>query len=245
VSIGAIVMRRFARRLGESDADARSMIAWTTITGFVGAHVLDVVFYRPGAIADDPLVLVQIWTSISSFGGFVGGTLGFAWVAWRRRLQLARWADITVVGLLVAFSIGRVGCTVVHDHIGAETSSAIGVDYPRAVLAEHGVLDEMPSHASRAPTIRAHNLGFEELLYLVPVNAVILALAFRRRLPAGALAALTAILYAPVRFGLEQWRLASSDPPYAGLTFAQWSAIALFAIAAAVLARIAVVARRT
>ncbi|MEO8845605.1 MAG: prolipoprotein diacylglyceryl transferase family protein [Kofleriaceae bacterium] len=235
VTIGAAVMRRYARRTGESEIDTRVVCAWVAVTGIIGAHVLDVVFYQPGEALRHPLVLLEVWTSISSYGGFVGGALGFAFVTWRRKLRVARWADITIVGLLVAFSIGRVGCTVVHDHIGAETSSAIGFDYPREVLAAHGALPELTSHAS---IIRAHNLGFEELLYLIPVNVLVLWLAFRRRLPAGALAALTAALYAPVRFGLEHWRLASSDPPYGGLTFAQWCSVGVFVLAIVIGARI-------
>jgi phosphatidylglycerol---prolipoprotein diacylglyceryl transferase len=235
VTIGAAVMRRYAQRTGESEIDTRVVCAWVAITGIISAHVLDVLFYQPGEALRHPLVLLEVWTSISSYGGFVGGALGFLFITWRRKLRVARWADITIVGLLVAFSIGRVGCTVVHDHIGAETSSAIGIDYPREVLAAHGVLPEMTSHAT---IIRAHNLGFEELLYLIPVNVLVLWLAFRRRLPAGALAALTAALYAPVRFGLEHWRLASSDPPYGGLTFAQWCSIAVFLFAIVIGARI-------
>jgi phosphatidylglycerol:prolipoprotein diacylglycerol transferase len=243
ITVGAWVLRRYARRVGETEAEARRVTGWVAITGILGAHVLDVLFYRPGEALHHPVVLLELWTSISSYGGFVGGALGFAFITWRRRLHRARWADITVVGLLVAFSIGRAGCTVVNDHIGAETTSPIGVDYPREVLAEHGVLAEMTSSGSphsSAPdgsgetTIRAHNLGLEELLYLMPVNALVLWLAFRRkRLPAGALVVITAGLYAPVRFGLEHWRLASSDPPYAGLTFAQWCSIAVFVAAVA------------
>jgi phosphatidylglycerol---prolipoprotein diacylglyceryl transferase len=242
VVVGATIMRRYARRVGESDDVARSVIGWVAITGFIGAHVLDVLFYRPGEALEHPLTLLAIWTSISSYGGFVGGALGFAYIAWRRKLRVARWADITIVGLLVAFSIGRAGCTVVHDHIGAETSSIIGVDYPREVLAEHGVLAEMKS---TAPVIRAHNLGLEELLYLIPVNVLVLWLAFRRRLPAGALAALTAGLYAPVRFGLEQWRLSASDPPYGGLTFAQWCSLLMFVVAVTLGTRILLGRRAT
>lgn len=241
ITIGAAVMRRYAKRVGESDVDTRTVIAWVTVTGFIGAHVFDVLFYRPGEVLTNPLTLLAIWASISSYGGFIGGGLGFAYIAWRRRLRLARWADITMVGLLVAFSIGRSGCTVVHDHIGAETSSFIGVDYPREALAEHGVLAQMHSDA---PTIRAHNLGLEELLYLIPVNVLVLWLAFRRRLPHGSLAVLAAALYAPVRFGLEHWRLASSDPPYAGLTFAQWCSIAVFVAALGFGARIALTRRQ-
>ncbi len=240
VTIGAWVLRRYARRVGESEAEARRVTAWIAITGIIGAHVLDVVFYRSAELASRPWILLEVWTSISSYGGFVGGALGFAYIAWRRKLRVARWADIAIVGLLVAFSIGRAGCAAVHDHIGAQTSSVIGVDFPHAALAERGLIGELPASA---PVVRAHDLGLEELLYLIPVNALVLWLAFRRRLPAGALAALTAALYAPVRFGLEHWRLATTDPPYGGLTFAQWCSLAVFALACAVGARI-VLARR-
>jgi phosphatidylglycerol:prolipoprotein diacylglycerol transferase len=236
VAIGATVMHRYAKRVGESERDTRSVIAWVTVTGFIGAHVLDVLFYRPGEVLTNPLTLLAIWETISSYGGFIGGALGFGYIAWRRKLRLARWADITMVGLLVAFSIGRGGSTVVHDHNGAPTSSFVGVDYPKEVLAEHGVLAQMHSDT---PVIRAHNLGLEELLYLIPVNLLVLWLAFRRRLPQGSLAVIAAALYAPARFGLEQWRLTATDPPYGGLTFAQWCSIGVFVLALAFGARIA------
>ncbi|HEY3806710.1 MAG TPA: prolipoprotein diacylglyceryl transferase family protein [Kofleriaceae bacterium] len=228
IMIGAAVMRRFARRCGESEDEAARMVTWVATAGFIGAHVLDVLFYRPGEALHHPIVLLEIWTSISSYGGFIGGGLGFLYIVWRHKLRLGRWADITTVGLLVAFSIGRAGCATVHDHVGAPTTSAIGIDFPRDALASRGVLPEMHSDAA---VIRAHDLGLEELLYLIPVNVLVLWLAFRRRLPAGVLAAIAAALYAPVRFGLEHWRLASTDPPYGGLTFAQWCSLAVLAVA--------------
>jgi phosphatidylglycerol---prolipoprotein diacylglyceryl transferase len=232
---GTWVLRRYARRAGESDDDARRVAGWVTAFGIVGAHVLDVLFYRPGEAWHHPIVLLEIWTSISSYGGFVGGALGF-WIITRRKSR-ARWADIAMVGLLVAFSIGRAGCATVHDHVGAATTLPIGIDFPRAALVERGIAGDL--HAT-APVVRAHDLALEELIYLIPVNALVLWLAFRRkrRLPDGALAVIAAGLYAPVRFGLEHWRLASTDPPYAGLTFAQWCSIAVFAIAVVAAVRI-------
>ena len=238
VTVGTLVLRRYARRIGEADADARKMAGWVTCAGIIGAHVFDVLIYRPGDLAGDPLVLLKFWTSISSYGGFIGGALGWAFVVWRRKLRVARWADIAIVGVLVAFSIGRAGCTTVHDHLGAETTSAIGVDVPRAGLGARGI-----TPASHDEVVRVHDLGMEELIYLIPVNALVLYLAFRRKTRPGVLAALTAALYTPVRFGLEHWRLASSDPPYAGLTFAQWGSIVAFAVAAIALVRIYTPAR--
>ena len=80
--------------------------------------------------------------------------------------------------------------------------------------------------------IRAHDLAFYELLYLIPVCALVIWLAFRgRRRPAGFLAALTGLLYASVRFFLEFLRLEKTDRLVAGLTPAQWCSIAVVAIA--------------
>jgi hypothetical protein len=150
-------------------------------------------------------------------------------------------ADIGVVGLLPAFSIGRIGCTVVSDHIGRAVDptawySVLAMDYPRfgdAVLQNGGIAHLAQTYPGTSPTILAWNLGLIELLYLIPVNALILYIAFRRkRPPAGLIAVLTGVLYAPVRFFLDYLRPETSDPRYVGLTFAQWSSIAFFAAAA-------------
>jgi prolipoprotein diacylglyceryltransferase len=56
-------------------------------------------------------------------------------------------------------------------------------------------------------------MAMYELAYLIPVNALILWMAFRRR--SGGRPACsrwsTGLLYAPVRFVLEFWRLNQSD----------------------------------
>jgi hypothetical protein len=85
--------------------------------------------------------------------------------------------------------------------------------------------------------IRAWNLGLIEFLYLIPVNAIILWLAFRtkKRPNAGILAALAGLLYAPVRFFLDFLRPEETDPRHLGLTFAQWASILAVAVAGYVL----------
>jgi hypothetical protein len=88
--------------------------------------------------------------------------------------------------------------------------------------------------------IKAWNLGLVELVYLIPVNALILWLAFRptKRMPAGFIVVLAGMLYAPVRFFLDFLRPEHSDPRHLGLTFAQWASIAAFSAAAFVALRI-------
>jgi hypothetical protein len=173
----------------------------------------------------------------SSYGGFIGGAIGYlVFVRWKR-LPPGAVADATMIGLLVAFTIGRIGCTLTHDHVGAATDFWLGTDYPRVELARRGILDSFPGAGA---VVRAHNLGMHELLYLVPLNALVLALAFGRgrRLPAGAIAVVIALAYVPLRFALEELRLDQSDPRWAGLTFAQWASIGALAAAAVAAAAI-------
>jgi phosphatidylglycerol:prolipoprotein diacylglycerol transferase len=249
VLLGAALMRRFAEKFGCDEDDIRGMTGWVVVTGFIGAHVFDVLAYQQSELARDPLLIVKLWKGISSYGGFIGGCAGWAFYQWWKRFQTGVWADITVMGLLPAFTIGRIGCTVVSDHIGAPTSSFLGMDYPLHEVKGRlcpQIGDVCPSwldeaykvHAGAAEhaVIRLHNLGLEEFLYLVPVNLLIIYLGFafkKRRLPAGTLAALTGALYAPVRFFFEFLRPNQTDPRYVGMTFAQWASLGFFFAAVA------------
>jgi prolipoprotein diacylglyceryltransferase len=123
VLIGAEVMRRYALKRGVDEDDLRSLTGWVVVTGFLGAHLFDVLAYEHDKLAKDPLILLKVWDGISSYGGFLGGAMGWWFYVWWKRLTPGMWADATVIGLLLGFSIGRIGCTLVHDHIGRATDS--------------------------------------------------------------------------------------------------------------------------
>jgi len=277
VLIGATPLRRYAEWHGVSDDHIRGLLTWLMISGFLGAHEFDVIAYQWDRIGETvmntpkwswfpvplwpsnwPLVL-RIWDGISSYGGFIGGATGYALYVWWKRLPARLFADITIVGLLPAFSIGRIACTVVSDHIGAAVDpdrwySFLAMDYPRSAaieLLKDAATGKVSSHIvnpTLADLFTAHdrlhpgtavdhllawNLGLVEFLYLVPVNLLILWLAFRpsKRMPAGFVTALAGVCYAPVRFFLDFLRPEDTDPRYLGLTFAQWSSILAFGAA--------------
>jgi phosphatidylglycerol:prolipoprotein diacylglycerol transferase len=263
VLIGAALLRRYAEWHGISDETIRSLLGWVTVAGFIGAHEFDMIAYNWDKIGDATMVHpaswwpgflpdglypsnwplpFKLWEGISSYGGFVGGALGFAIFVWWKRLKPRLFADITIVGLLPAFSIGRIGCTVVSDHIGSAVDPTkwyafLAMDYPRKLNLGH-LAEHYPNLTGE--TIKAWNLGLIEFLYLIPVNAFILWLAFRpvKRPNAGMLTVMTGILYAPVRFFLDYLRPEDTDPRHWGLTFAQWVSIVAFGVAWYVLFRI-------
>jgi phosphatidylglycerol:prolipoprotein diacylglycerol transferase len=223
VMIGAEIATRYARRRAVDEDDVRSVIGWVVVCGFLGAHLFDTFFYEFDELKRDPIRLVKIWAGISSYGGLLGGAIG--WLIFLKR-HPGRWsalfADICVVGFLPGFTIGRIGCSVVSDHVGSPTDFVLGFDYPASFVAKHGFTE----------ATRLHNLGFYELLFLIPVNVLVLWLAFKRpKLPATFIAILTGALYAPVRFYLDFLRYEDSDPRYFHLTPAQWVSIAVFVVA--------------
>jgi len=259
VLIGATPLRRYAEWHGVGDDHIRGLLTWVMIGGFLGAHEFDVIAYQWDRIGEATLVVprwswfpvplwpsnwplvLRFWDGISSYGGFIGGGIGYALFVWWKRLPVRLFADVTMVGLLPAFTIGRIGCTLVSDHIGSAVDpnswyAWLAMDYPRKLNLAH--LAE--TYPGTTEFIRAWNLGLVELLYLIPVNVLVLWLAFRpsKRMPAGFLTVLTGVLYAPVRFFLDFLRPEDTDPRYVGLTFAQWSSILAFGLALYGLSRI-------
>lgn len=228
VLVGIAMLRGHGRRCGVHDDDLHALAFWVTVSGFVGAHVFDVLAYQTGELASRPLVLLELWNGLSSFGGFLGGAIGFTVFVRSRRLPIRVMADITMVGLLPAFTIGRIACTVVSDHVGATVDptswyAVLAMEYPRELNLGH-LAERYPGPGA---TILAWNLGFLELVCLLPINALVLTLALRhgKAMRAGLLAALATFLYAPARLALDFLRPEEVDPRYLLLTFAQWGSL--------------------
>ncbi|WP_428264190.1 prolipoprotein diacylglyceryl transferase [Haliangium sp.] len=218
VILGATLIYRRADKVGLSPDHARGIVVAVVVWGFIGAHVIDVLAYQPGELARDPLVLIKFWAGLSSFGGFIGGGLGGLVYLWRHKLPGRIYADTVAWGLLPGFTIGRLGCSIVHDHIGRATDFPLAMNYTAQVVAEHRYPIEPGLH---------HNLGLYEFLYLVGV-CLFIGLVFRTPRRPGLMFATIVVCYAPVRFLMDYLRIESSDPRYAGLTFAQWVSVAIF-----------------
>jgi phosphatidylglycerol:prolipoprotein diacylglycerol transferase len=214
---------RHGDRLGLDPALVQRMFTCCAIGAVLGAHYVDLFLYQPGW-TDRPDAFwrfVNPFAGISSYGGMLGGTIGFfVFAAWHRIKRL-RFADVAMVSVVVFMTFGRAGCASVHDHVGVATRSPFAVDFPpgnpSGVVGPH------------------HDLGLYELALFVVLLGV-LALALRRRLRPGILVGGFAIAYAVPRFFLDFLRPAVSDPRYAALTPAQWCCIATVAAGIAVLA---------
>jgi phosphatidylglycerol:prolipoprotein diacylglycerol transferase len=202
-----------ARVFGIPPEEIAAASAWTVGLGFPVSHLTEALLYRPSLLeGGGALGLFGVWNGLSSFGGLLGALLGLLIHFRRSKEPWLVHAEILVQALVVGWLFGRLGCTLVHDHLGRTTS------FPLAIAL---------------PTGPRHDLGFYELLYTALVLLPALAFVNRRPRPPGTTVCVIALLYAPARFLADFLRatdLPGSDPRYGGLTPAQYACFGLLAV---------------
>ena len=242
VMAGTAVTTRRARTLGYDLVKLNSFVTWMLVTAFVLSHMLDQIFYHWAELVKAPWSLFTLWTGLSSYGGFVGAVVGI--VLWkyfviedgrpRKRSKpspILPFADLVLSVFPIGWMFGRAGCASVHDHLGATAAPGTWI----AVEAPTGARDEVVTHVGFIDFTHGHHLRFDlgllEMIFTV-LLAASFALTWRRKLPVGTYAVVSALAYAPVRFAMDFLRVPENeggDTRYWGLTPAQYGCFLLFA----------------
>lgn len=189
---------------------SRDMMFWVLVTGFVISHWVSVLFYFPEDVAANPLVLIMIWNGLSSVGGFFGALVGMFWYLHKMKQPYLIYADMLLYGLLVGFTMGRLGCSLVHDHPGSIVDAS-------HILA----VGPWPDGQYRL------DLGLLEFMYLVPVTLFMHFVFKWKDARPGVFVGTVALLYAPYRFVLDTMR--EKDKLYLGLTTAHYATLIILA----------------
>lgn len=205
------IIRRRAPEQGLDPVLAERLAMRMVIIGFIVAHVFDRIAYFPRDVLANPLSLLYIWESISSFGGFLGGGLVAIWFVHHHRVGAEGWRylDLIAYAFPSAWVFGRLGCTLAFDHPGFQTTFFLAERYSDHVVR--------------------HNLGLDEALYTLPLVALFYWLArHKKSRPPGFYVGLLAVAYAPVRFLLDFLRW--DDARYFGFTPGQYGSLVLLAV---------------
>jgi phosphatidylglycerol:prolipoprotein diacylglycerol transferase len=203
---GWLVARREASLRGLDPAAIDGCLFWALVPGFFASRLFELAFYHPAQLIAQPWSVLFFWQSMSSFGGFIGGAAGTLGYFHHTRRPLMPYAECLLVGFVVGWFFGRLGCTIVHDHPGIHSDFFLAVRYPDGAR---------------------HDLGFYEWLFTI-VMAIVIFRMDRARLPPGLLIGGVCLAYAPVRFLLDFLRVA--DIRYYGLTAGQYACVTLFGV---------------
>lgn len=248
------VVMKIAVRRGLDRADFRTLTIVAGVFGWMFAWLVDAVFYHPGESFATRFGAM----GLSSTGSIVGATIGAVfwsrvriandgdgWRIGRRAtpVVLLPVADVILGTWPVAFSIGRLGCALIHDHVGKSVApgtigSLFAVGFPRSV--EDGVHQVLgPVHVITGGSDLRFDLGLLEMLVL-GVLALAFASTWRRDLAVGTYTIASTLVYGPLRFVLDFLRAEdgpTGDARHGGLTFAQYWALAVIGLGVYLLVR--------
>jgi prolipoprotein diacylglyceryltransferase len=137
--LGSLWCQKYARRRGMDPKIYTDVLFWMALGAMVFGH-LGHVFYEPDEYIKDPMKVFRIWEGLSSFGGYFGCTATCVWFFKSRGIKPLRGGDLLIIGAVFGIFVGRLGCFVVHDHIGTEVTDShavfqrtigpLGVKYP-------------------------------------------------------------------------------------------------------------------
>jgi phosphatidylglycerol:prolipoprotein diacylglycerol transferase len=204
-----------AKRFGTNVNMIVDLGLWMLIGGILGARFFHIFFYEPRFYFSYPIEIVKIWHGgLSSFGGIVGAVVGFFLFTKKYQIASSEWlkiADQISFAALFGWMVGRVGCFMIHDHLGVHSNCPLAIqtiDGPRLDMA------------------------LIEIIALVPLAAFFLIHKNRKHAD-GFFTASVFVYYGIVRFVLDFWRagdIINPDVRYLGLTPAQYFATLLVVI---------------
>jgi phosphatidylglycerol:prolipoprotein diacylglycerol transferase len=138
----SIVLKRASSQGIERDLMFR-MSFWAIVSGLAGAHVAKMAMDYSPQFAANPLIVFQPG-GIRSLGGFIGGLLGV--ISYCRLRGIAffetfRLLDVMSFALPFAWTIGRLGCFLAHDHRGNLTTNWMAVQFPEGTRYDLGLIE--------------------------------------------------------------------------------------------------------
>jgi phosphatidylglycerol---prolipoprotein diacylglyceryl transferase len=113
IAAGAVLGRRL-KEIGKPTDWAYELVICALVGGIVGAR-LNFVIQNYDAVKGDLLGNLFSGSGLVWFGGAVGGAIGVALWAWRRKMLNLTLLDICAAPLAVGYALGRIGCQISGD----------------------------------------------------------------------------------------------------------------------------------
>ena len=242
--LGTVVAQRYARKRGMDPRLYSDVVVWLAVGALVFGHLGHASFYDPAYYLQKPWELLYVWSGLSSYGGFFGCAVLAVVFFKKRGVNVLRGSDLLLLGLTFGWFLGRIGCFVVHAHIGRRVSESpqwvqdsigwLGVRYPStaefqaARAAGEDTYAYLGGNYQLLDSVR-FDLGLMDAILAIFVFTTLLFVARKPRRE-GVLMVVVLLMYGSVRFFLDFLRntdLGQADARYLGLTPAQYGSIAI------------------
>ncbi len=206
--LGYIFVLKKAKKEGINPDLIHNLAVLVILGAIIGSRIA-YIFRSPAYYFSNPIEILKIWQGgLTIHGGIIGALiLALIYVIWVKKIpKKIIWKITDLVALIMPLSIaiGRIGCSLINDHQGAETSLPWGIVWSDGTI-RHPVAEYL---------IIANLAIFFVLRFLKP-----------RLAKPGQLSISFLFLYSISRFFLDFTRSIDtplSDIHYLGLSTAQW-----------------------
>lgn len=142
IAIGIIVAATLfinkGKKKGFDEDSLLNLIIFAVIGGALGGKGLFIITELKDIIKD-PSILTNFGYGFVVYGAIGGGALAMYLYCRRKKWNIIEMLDMTVPGLAIAQGFGRIGCFLAGCCYGEETTSLLGVEFPKNSLAPAGV----------------------------------------------------------------------------------------------------------
>ena len=212
--LAIVILQREAKKRSMNAEPLLDLALKMIIYGVVFSRLFHVFFYEPAYFLANPLEIFAIWHGgLSSFGGVFGAFLAFVRAVKKRKIKrdkLSQYGNMLSFAALYGWLVGRIGCVMIHDHLGAQCECLLAFDSPYGARLD---------------------MAYLEILFLLPLAIVFMVL--KKKKIQHLFASFLFMYYGVLRFILDFWRgdpsFATGDARYLGLTPGQYFAIVLVA----------------
>ncbi len=193
------------KRDGRSSQFCTDLMFWVMLSGILGSRLAYVLENWKTYVAE-PLTIIRIdQGGLIFYGGFVASLVALFFFARKHRQPLALLLDFVVTSVPLAHALGRIGCFFNGCCFGCRTEYPVGIAFPRYSLPWHSQYQRELIDVNALASLPVHPVQLYEAAFNLAVYGLLVVL-FRKRLPAGCLAALYLVLYGIGRFTLEVFR---------------------------------------
>lgn len=232
---GILYIFRRSEAAGFKKEALSDLIFYTVLSGMLGAKFFYAATYwadfGPDFAARAAYLVKSFQYGFVFYGGLIFGATAFFITARRAKLDVLRAADLFAAALALGHAFGRIGCFLAGCCHGRPTSCPVAVTFTSPASEVSPFFLGVPLH----PVQLYEAAGNLAIFFLLNAG---LARTLRGKLPAGAVTALYAALYAALRFFVEFLRGDDRGALRLGLSPAQLISAAVFLAAAVVFVRI-------
>lgn len=142
IAIGIIVAATLfinnGKKKGFDEDSLLNLIIFAIIGGILGGKGLFIITELKDIIRE-PSILLNFGYGFVIYGAMGGGALAMYLYCRKKGWNIVKMLDMTVPGLAIAQGFGRIGCFLAGCCYGAETTSHIGIKFPKESLAPAGI----------------------------------------------------------------------------------------------------------